>query len=954
MRRALPLFFVILFAVSACVPIPPPLPPNPEATRTAELRQVLPLDSAIRTGKLENGLTYYIRENREPAERAELRLVINAGSIMEADDEQGLAHFLEHMMFKGTERFPGPELLDFLESIGMKFGPDLNAYTSFDETVYMLHVPTEKADNLAKALDVLRDWAGAATLAPADIDKERGVIVEEWRLGEESAAGRMEDKIVPMLLGDSQYARRLPIGDMNVIRSAPAERLREFYEKWYRPDLMAVVAVGDFDGEEVQALIREGFGSLPAAASDAPARPEFDVPPTTGTSALVVKDPENPYTTLSVYQSRPARPFRTVGHYREYLAEGLADAMLNQRYDEITERPDAPFLFAYAGGGGLVRSTELYDLTVMVQEEKALAGLDALMTEFERAQRFGFTAGELERAKLDTLRAYESAYKERDTSESSGYADEYVNLFLTGVASPGIAYERELVRRLLPGITLEETNRAIETAVTPGNRAILAQAPEKKDLTLPTEAELIAAVEAVAAKQLEPYVDRLSQDALLQEIPEPVAIVSESTLPELGVTEFTLANGVRVIMKPTTFKRDEVFFSATSPGGDSLVSDEDYPEASLAASWVESGGVGELTRTELSKLLAGKIASASPNIGELSEGFTGGASPEDLEIALQLVYLYATRPRNDADAFAVLLEQLEAGVKNRDLEPESALYDALAEIFCGEDVRCRPLSLDEIAALDRERAYEIYRDRFADFSDFTFTFVGNFEPATLKELARVYLGNLPSTGRKETWRDVQPDLPEQTIEREVRKGLNQKAQTRIEFSGPITPSLQTEAVVDTLNNILEMRVVDALRQKLGATYSPEAGIYWGVLPEPTYSVSFEFVSDPQRADELAEAVFDLLDELREGGPTEDELKKAKEQARLAYEEALEDNSFWLWQLESRLTTPGEDVRDILRYQDALTAVTPAQVREAIRAWLPEQPYVRVVLYPENFKAQESK
>jgi zinc protease len=951
MRRLLPVLFTILFVAAACVPIPPPLPPDPLATPTAELRQRLPLDPAVRTGKLDNGLTYYVRQNSQPAQRAELRLIVNAGSVMEEEDEQGLAHFLEHMMFKGTERFPGPALLDFLESIGMKFGPDLNAYTSFDETVYMLQVPTEKQINLAKALDVLRDWAGSASLSVQDVDKERGVIVEEWRLGEESAAGRMEDKIVPMLLGASQYARRLPIGDIDVIRSAPVERLREFYRKWYRPDLMAVVAVGDFDVEAVEALIRERFGNLPNPSADALARPSFDVPARPGTHALVVKDPENPYLTLSVYQSRPARPFNTVGHYRDYLVDGLVSSMLNQRYDEVAQQAGAPFLFAYAGGGSLVRPTELYDLSAIVDEEKALAGLDALLAEFERARQHGFTEGELQRAKLDVLRAYQSADKERETSESRGYADEYVGLFLAEIAAPGIAYEHALVKRLLPGVRLDEANRWIADLVAPDNRAIIVQAPDKADLRLPSEAELIRAVESAGARKLEPYVDRLSQSALMEAVPAPVAIVDEKALPLPGVTEFTLGNGVRVIMKPTTFRKDEVLFSATSPGGDSLVTDEDYPEATLAASWIQNGGVGSLTEVELGKLLAGKIAGASPVIGELGEGFSGGASPDDLETALQLVYLYATAPRNDPNAFQVLQDQMRTGLKNRTLEPESALDDALAEIFCGTNVRCRPLTLAEVDALDRERAYELYRERFADFSDFTFTFVGNFDPAELKRLAQIYLGNLPSTGRTETWRDVRPDLPAETIERTLRKGKDQRAITHIEFTGPITPTLETEAIADVLGNVLDMRVVDELRQKLGATYSPEASFDWSMLPEPTYSASFDFVSDPKRAEELSEAVFTLLDRLRDGGPAESDVRKAKEQARLAYQEALEENYFWLWQLESRLTTPGDDVRYILRYQDALAAVTREQVRHAIQTYLPRDRYVKITLYPEELDAK---
>jgi zinc protease len=1004
MRRTLPILLAVLFAVTACVPIPPlppatisapaatipaptatlaapaatlpapaptapapeatTVPPAPEQTGTPgpaapaaapiDLTERLPLDPAIRTGKLENGLTYYIRQNAEPAKRAELWLAVNAGSVMEADNQKGLAHFLEHMLFKGTKRFPGPALLNFLESIGMKFGPDINAYTSFDETVYTLQIPTDKETDVSQALDVLQDWAGAATLSAQDFDKERGVIVEEWRLRDQTASGRMQDKIVPLLLGDSQYAKRLPIGDMDIVRNAPVQTLRDFYQKWYRPDLMAVIAVGDFDVDQVESLIQERFSQLPKPGPQAAPRPSFDVPARQGTSALVVKDPENPYTVASIYQSRPARKLETVGQYRDLLLDYLVTIMLNQRYAEVAQQANAPFLQAQAGNENLVRPTDVYGLSAVVKEGQSIAGLDALMTEFERARRYGFTAGEMERARNDLLAFYESAEKERKTSNSSGYANEYVQLFLNNIASPGIDYEYALVQRLLPGITLDDANQRIANLVTPNNRAIILQAPDKADLELPTEAELTAAVDAVAAKQLQPYVDVVAQTALMDKKPAPAAIVSEKTLPDLGVTEFTLANGVNVIMKPTAFKKDEVVFSATSPGGTSLVSDADYPDAAVAAPWIDQSGVGSLNQTELTKLLSGKIVSVSPVIGELKEGFSGSASPDDLETALQLVYLYATQPREDDNSFQVLRNQLETSLQNRSLDPESGFQDALTAILCGKSVRCGPLPLDQVSKLDEQKTFQIYRDRFADFSDFTFTFVGSFDPATLKTLAQTYLGNLPSTGRKETWRDVRAPLPTTIVDDTVHKGLDPRAHTRIVFTGPISPTLENEVMLNVLENVLDLRVVDELRQQLGATYSPQAATSLERLPKPTYRALIDFVSDPTRVKELTGATFKLLDDLRTNGPSEADVNKAKEQARLARQKALEDNSFWLKQLQDHLTTPGDDGSDILRYDAALSAVTAESVQKAAQTYLPADRYVEVVLYPEKFNENGSQ
>ena len=943
---------------STPAPTPPPtatpLSAEPTAAATVDLTERLPLDSAIRTGKLDNGLTYYIRQNAEPAKRAELWLAVNAGSVMEDDNQKGLAHFLEHMLFKGTQRFPSQALLDFLQSIGMKFGPDINAYTSFDETVYTLQIPTDKEADFSKAFDVLQDWAGAATLSPQDFDKERGVIVEEWRLRDKTASGRMQDKIVPMLLGDSKYAQRLPIGDMEIIRNAPVDALRSFYQKWYRPDLMAVIAVGDLDVDKTEAMIRERFSKLPKVGAEAASRPTFDVPARAGTSVLVVKDPENPYTSVSVYQSRPSRSLETVGEYRDLLLDYLVSMMLNQRYAEIAQQADAPFLQAEAGNDSLVRPTDIYGLTAAVKEEKTLAGLEALLTEFERARRNGFTAGEFERAEQDILRFYESANKEHKTSESSGYANEYVDLFLNKIASPGIEYEYPLVQRLLPDLTLDDANQRIANLVTANNRAIIVQAPDKADLKLPSEAELTAVVAAVEAKNLEPYTDIVSQTNLMDQKPAPAAIVSEKTLPDLGVTDITLANGVRVIMKPTTFKKDEVVFSATSPGGTSLATDADYPEAAIAAFWINNSGLGDLTETELTKLLSGKLVSVSPQINELDEGFVGGASPDDLETALQLVYLYATLPRSDDNSFQVLRNQLETSLKNRSLTPESGFEDALNAILCGESVRCGPLPLDQVGTLDQKQTFDIYRDRFADFSDFTFTFVGNFDVDTVKTLAQTYLGNLPSTGRKETWRNVRAELPTTVVEQTVHKGLDERARTRIVFTGPISPTLENEVLLDVLENVLDIRVVDELRQTLGGTYSPQAATRWEMLPKPTYRAIIDFVSDPKRVEELTQAVFNLLEDLRTQGPSEAAVNEAKEQARLAHQKAVEDNSFWLTQLQDHLTTPSDDGSDILRYEKTLAAVTAEDVQRAAQTYLPRDPYVKVVLYPEKFDEKTSK
>ncbi len=789
MKRLFTALLILPILLSSCVAVPSATEqalPFPMPDADINLDETMPLDPAVRTGVLDNGLTYYIRQNATPAQRAEVWLAINAGSLLEDDDQKGLAHFLEHMLFNGTRNFEGTELVAFLESLGMEFGPDVNAYTSFDETVYTLEVPTDDPARLETALKVLEEWAAYASLTPEEIDRERGVVIEEWRLSEENAGGRINDQIIPLIFGDSRYAARLPIGDPEVIKNAPPETLRRFYETWYRPDLMSVIAVGDFeDIDAVEAQIRERFGALPAATETPAERTSFDLPPQEGTDTMIVTDPEFPYTAVEVFYTEPARPLKTVGDYRELLAGSFATAILGERLEELRRTADAPYLSAGVSRGPFLRPVDATSVFVEIEEGKVLEGLDAVATEIERARRHGFTETELQRSREQWLRYYESAYTDRANRESAPLAQEYLSLFLEGTAAPGIEYEYDLARRLIPTITLDEVNERVKTLASGEDRAVVLIAPEKTRAGLPTEAELANTMDAVASKEIAPYEDRAAGLTLMDEALAPVAITSEWVIPELGVTDITLANGIRVLLKPTDFKDDEIVISATSPGGNSLVSDEDYPEASAIEGVINESGVGNFDQTQLEKLLSNRLASAWPYIGELDEGFSGYASPRDIETAFQLIYLYATQPRTDPAAIEVMRTQMKNDLKNRDLVPETALYDALTEIFCGKGVRCDDLTAEQIDQLDMTRGLEIYKDRFADMSDFTFTIVGAFDEAEMKDLAQRYLGNLPAGDRGETWRDVSPPLPRGVIEREIRKGIGEQGQSVLGVHWPV-------------------------------------------------------------------------------------------------------------------------------------------------------------------------
>jgi zinc protease len=950
---------VLALLAAACAPLSPDaappgatIPPtSADAADTWELDETLPIDPNVRIGQLENGLTYYVRANQEPENRAELRLVVNAGSVLEDEDQRGLAHFLEHMLFNGTERFPEQELVEFFESIGMGFGPDVNAYTSFDETVYQLRIPTDEPELVQKGFDVLEDWAAYATIAPEEVDKERGVIVEEWRLRDQNANGRIQTQLINALFGDSRYAERRPIGDIEVIRNAPTEALTRFYETWYRPELMAIVAVGDFDAAAIEEQIREQFADL-APAPDAEARPTFDVPLEADTGYLILSDPEIPTTQLQVFYKTEPQRGDTVADYRNLLVTALFNNLLNFRLSEISRQADAPWLSASGGRGSFVRPVDVYFVGAQVEDEGITTGLDALGTEVERLLRHGFTEAELTRAKLEVLRNYESAFNERETTDSSSYVREYVGNYLEDEVIPGIEVEYELAQQLLPAITVEDVNAEAAALADAENRTVVVIAPEKEDLTLPSEDDLAAVLEDVQAKEIEPYASVAADAELMPTTPEPAAIISETTNETLGTTEIELENGVRVIMKPTDFSSDEVLFTATSPGGSSLVSEADYPEADTIDEVVADSGVGDFNKTELLTLLAGQQVAVTPQISELTEGFSGSASPQDLETLFQLIHLYVTEPRADEDAFTALQNQLRASLVNRELTPTSALQDAVFEALYGDTVRRGPLPLEEVEALDLARGMEIYRDRFGDVSDFTFIFVGAFDVAELTDLAQTYLGTLPGTDRNETWRDVLADPPAGVIEEEVFKGQDPQSIVQLIFAGPMDPTPENRLTLQLLETVLDTRVREELREERGGVYS--AGVFASARkdPDPIYLFNVAFGTDPERAQELIDAVFAIVDEIQMEGPSPEDVANAKEQERRTREEELQENDFWRFALEYYVENPDEDPANILNLDERLEAVSVEDVQQAAQEYLLDDRYIQVVLYPEGFEPAE--
>ena len=930
--------------------------PALEHARTGSLDEPMPVGPGVTVGQLENGLRYYIRENSEPANRAEFSLVVRVGSVVEDEDQLGLAHFLEHMAFNGTENFEKQELIDFMVSIGMRMGADLNAGTGFDETRYMLQIPTDSPEVMANTLQILEDWAHGLTLDPEEIDQERGVIVEEWRM-RRGAGARIEDEQFPVILRDSRYAERSPIGTVESLETFEHEALRRFYREWYRPDLMGVIAVGDFGGTEVEALLIEHFEGI-SAPENPRERTEYQVPDHGGTLFAITTDEELPSTSVTVYHKMALDEEETIGGYRQRIVEGLYNGMLNLRFSEIAREPDPPFLGASSSKGRLVRSKGAYVLSASVPEDGIERGLEVVFTEAERVARFGFTPSELQREKVDILRGIERSYTDRENRRSASYAAEYTRAFLDGEAIPGIEYEYELYKRFVPGITLAEVNQVGSEWIRPENRVVVIAGPEKEDLEMPSEEALLAVLAGVSDMEITPYEETVIDQPLLAEIPEASAVVATREFAE-GIVEWELANGVRVALKPTDFREDQVLFRGFSPGGTSLVSDEEWIPASSATAVIRGGGLGAFNAIDLNRVLTGKVATANPFISSFEEGVTGSASPRDLETLFQLIYLTFTAPRADPEYFQVFNTRNRTSLQNRDASPAVAFNDAINRIMTQDALRSRPVTVETLDHTDLDASLAFYQDRFADASDFTFIFVGNIDLDTMRPLVERYLGGLPSTNRVETWRDLGTRPPRGVIEETVRKGLEPQSQTRLFFTGSLDYGDRSQRLgITAMTGVLRTRLREVLREELGGTYSVTVGSTFSWRPEGQYRLSITFGSDPERADELLEAVYGEIERLKGSPPTEDEVNDVREAQRRTWETNQESNSWWLNVLDGRYRYlldqsdgryPSGDVllETLPTYGAALEALTPAGIQELALRYFDLDNRVRVTLLPEE-------
>ncbi|KQQ88981.1 pitrilysin family protein [Massilia sp. Leaf139] len=931
---------------------PKPATAKPAAPRIAALKldAPIPVGPQVKVGKLSNGLTYYIQKNTRPERKLELRLVVKAGSIQEDEDQQGLAHFVEHMAFNGSTHFKKHELVGYLQSIGVKFGADLNAYTSFDETVYILPIPLDRPENLGKAFQVLEDWAHGLSFDDADIEKERGIVLEELRLGK-GAGDRIGKKIWPKIYNGSRYAERLPIGKEEVLRNFKPETLRRYYRDWYRPDLMAVVAVGDVAPATIEKLVKSHFGKL---ANPTPLRPRVyaEIPAREETEAVVVTDPEAGGNSILVrYPVQPVREPDTVRGYREQMVEGLFGGMLGARLQELSQLADPPFLGGGSGVGKLTPFYKSFNASAVIGPGGAPKAIEALVRENERVRRYGFGQAELERARKNMLRSYERLYNEREKTESGAYVAEYMRNFLQQEPIPGIAAEYRYATELLPGVTLDEINAyARRTIPADSGKLVIYTGIERADSPPPQGDALLAALAAAEKAEVAPYEEKTLGAQLIAQPPKPGSIVLETTDKQLGLTHLTFSNGVKAILKPTDFRNDQVVMSAARYGGQSLFGDADILNARYANAIVASMGLKDYSPLDLSKVLAGKAAAVTMGLAGYSEVLGASSGATDIETMLQLVWLRFDAVRRDEDLFKSFIGKQVEAARNRLAQPGARFGDAVVATLYGNHPRApRPLRPEEFEGISLDRSIAIYRERFSSAKDLTFVIVGSFDPVKLKPLLATYLGSLPTPDIPTAWCDVGLRPVKGVVKRAVHSGTEPKSTVSLTFTGEAPFSEAEQMRLQALVEVLNIRIIEVLREELSLIYGGSAGGQLGRIPYGNYTLSVTLPTGPENVDKVLKATFDEFERLKREGPTAADLAKVKQNWIQNHRKALRENGYWLGRIQSALLD-GTDPAAILTHEERVNAMSAAQVQEAARRYLNTENYVQVVLYPEK-KAQ---
>ncbi len=949
--KRLTLILAAAVAAAACggpkQPAPKPPDPGIEPAKPDEVKPLEPADPPlamwpeVKKGRLPNGLTYYIHKNKKPEKRALLWLAVNSGSVQEDDDQRGLAHFVEHMAFNGTKRFPKDDIIKYIEGIGMRFGADLNAYTSWDETVYQLEVPTDDAKIVAKGFDVLRDWSSQVLFEPAEVEKERGVVLEEWRLGL-GASRRLFDKHVKVLFKGSRYADRITIGLADTLKNAPRDTLVRYYKDFYRPDLMAVVVVGDFDdAAAIEKEIVAKFGDLAAPAKPRP-RPRGEVPKAAGTRISIETDHEQTSQSISVLNLFASRKQVTRGDFRRQLAEQLYGRIINERMRTLARKKDAAFMGAGAGFGGQTREIDSFSLNATVKNNQVEEALRAVFTEVLRVEQHGFTQGELDRARVAIARNLEQGVADAPTARSRPKAAELVRNFFEDEFVIGPVAERDVGLALLPGITLAELNMLGKASGSAENRVVLYSGPDDKPA--PTQDKLRAVIDAVAKQKLEPWVDKAPATALMATLPKPGKITKETKNEKLGTVEWTLSNGARVIVKPTDFDADAVLLSGISPGGLATASDALYPHARWADTIAGLGGVADFDSEDLGKILVGKQASAFTSINEATESVSGRASVRDLETMFQLLHLRITAPRKDDDMIATWRANTTENLVNREKSPDYQFGTQSSEVLWKNHLRRRSPKPADIAKIDPDKALAFFKDRFGDVTDFTFTIVGTVELEKLKPLVETYLASLPGKGRKEKEKDVGIRRIGGVVKKSWSLGQEPKARVSIMFHGAEPWTRDKDRDMYVLSRVLSVRLREVMREDMGGVYGVGAGGGISRSPRQERTFTISFGADPNRVDELIKAANAEVAKILKDGVPEDYLDKVRKGYEREREIQLKSNGFWLGWLESTARYK-EDPNIILDAQPMLKRMTAANVKASIKKYLDGKTLYQAIMLP---------
>ena len=914
-----------------------------------DLNSKVPIDPDVKIGKLKNGITYYIKKNAKPENRVEMRLVVNAGSNMENDNQLGLAHFVEHMCFNGTKHFKKSELIDFLEKAGVKFGAHLNAYTSFDETVYMLQLPTDKPELMDKGYLVLEDWASNVSMEDVEIEKERGVIIEEWRLGL-GASERMRQKFLPILLKDSRYAQRIPIGKKEIIESFKPQVLKDFYKDWYRPDLMAVVVVGDMSIEDIEKKIKEHFDQMPEV-NNPRQRVEYDIPNNTDPLICVASDKENTYTVIQLFYKHQTEDPTTFGAYRNSIKAELYSEMLNARINEISQKPDAPFLFAASNYGGFLvgRTKSAYNSFAVPKENKINESLEILLSENGKVKNFGFTNSEFERAKKSVLARYEQMASEADKSESGNLADEFIRNFLENEPIPGIKNENELVKTFVPEITIDEINELAKKWITDNNLAVLVRVKEAENIKIPTEKEILDIITASKNKKYEAYVDKSTDAPLMTNKPNAGKVIAKSENKAFGITELTLSNNVKVILKPTDFKNDEILFKAYAPGGKSVFIDNEVVAATLMPQVINASGFGDFDNIALNKALAGNTAKLNLFLDEMNQGLSGNASPKDFETLLQLNYQYFTSARKDDQAFKTIVSGLENQIKFMSASPEMAFYTKLVELVSSNNPRVFIFpKAEQLQSLTLDELYKVYEKSYKSANTYTFILVGNFEIDKITPLLETYLGGLPTSNEKRTWVDRKIQFPKGKTEAIVNKGKEPKSSVALSFNGSYTFNEKNYWASRIIVHALSIKLRESMREDQGGVYGVGANFNMDKYPKPTYDLMINWGCSPENVDKLVNTVFEEMKKIVDNGPTDVDIEKAKETFIKERETQFKENSFWLDYLKNS-NFWGEKLVNMDEFQTVLKQITKSDMQKLAKSYFTPNHFVKVVLMPEVAK-----